>query len=60
MLEKSVENTLDSNKSNNSILNEIQPYFLLVILTRNLKLRYFGCVMHRQESSEKSLRLEKS
>ena len=46
-------------KSNQSILKEISPEFSLERLMLKLKLQYFGHLMQRTESLEKTLMLEK-
>ena len=47
-------------RSNQSILKEISPEYSLEGLMLKLKLRYFGHVMWRADSLEKTLMLEKS
>ena len=46
-------------KSNQSILKEISPEYLLEGLILKLKLQYFGHVMRRTDSLEKTLMLGK-
>ena len=46
-------------KSNQSILKEISPEYILVRLMLKLKLQYFGHLMQRTDSLEKTLMLEK-
>ena len=46
-------------RSNQSILKEINPEYSLEGLTLKLKLQYFGHLMRRADSSEKSLMLGK-
>ena len=46
-------------KSNQSILKEISPECLLEGLMLKLKLQYFGCLMLRADSFEKTLMLGK-
>ena len=46
-------------KSNQSILNEISPEYSLQGLMMRLKLQYFGHLMRRADSLEKTLMLEK-
>ena len=46
-------------RSNQSILKEISPRCLLEGLTLKLKLQYFGHLMQRTDSFEKTLKLEK-
>ena len=46
-------------RSNQSILKEISPQYLLEGLMLKLKLQYFGHLMHRTDSLEKTLMLGK-
>ena len=46
-------------KSNQSILKEIYPEYLLEGLMLKLKLQYFGHLMRRANSFEKTLKLGK-
>ena len=46
-------------RSNQSILREISPEYSLEGLLLKLKLQYFGHLMRRTDSLEKTLRLEK-
>ena len=46
-------------KSNQSILKEISPDYSLEGLVLKLKLQYFGHLMRRTDSFEKTLMLEK-
>ena len=46
-------------RSNQSILKEISPEYLLEELMLKLKLQYFGHLMRRTDSLEKTLMLEK-
>ena len=46
-------------RSNQSILKEIKPEYSLKVLMLKLKLQYFGQVMRRANSLEKTLMLEK-
>ena len=48
-----------SRRSNQSILKEINPEYSLEGLMLKLKLQYFGHLMGRADSSEKTLMLEK-
>ena len=58
VLEKTLESPLDSaRRSNQSILKEISPGFSLEGLMLKLKLQYFGRVMRRADSLEKTLML---
>ena len=47
-------------RSNQSILKEIRPEYLLEGLILNLKLQYFGHLMGRTDSLEKTLMLGKT
>ena len=47
-------------RSNQSILKEIKPEYPLVGLMLKLKLQYFGHLMERTDSLEKTLMLGKS
>ena len=46
-------------RSNQSILKEVSPEYSLEGLMLKLKLQYFGHLMRRTDSSEKTLMLEK-
>ena len=46
-------------RSNPSILKEISPEYLLEGLLQNLKFQYFGHLMQRADSVEKTLMLGK-
>ena len=59
VLEKTLESPLDSRRSNQSILKEISPEYSLQGLMLKLKLQYFGHLMRRNDSSEKTLMLGK-
>ena len=59
VLEKTLESPLDSRRSNQSILKEISPEYLLEGLMLKLKLQYFGHLMQRTNSLEKTLILGK-
>ena len=48
-----------TSRSNRSILKEINPEYVLEGLMLKLKLQYFGHVMQRQNSLEKTLMLGK-
>ena len=48
-----------ASRSNQSILKQIDPDYLLEGLMLKLKLEYFGHLMQRAESQEKTLMLEK-
>ena len=58
-MEKTLESPLDCRKSNQSILKEISPEYSLQGLMLKLKLQYFGHLMPRTDSSEKTLMLGK-
>ena len=63
VLEKTLEHSLDSNqsrRSNQSILKEINPECSLEGMTLKLKLQYFGHVMRRTDSLEKTTMLGKT
>ena len=57
MLEKILESPLDFKRSNQSILKEISPGCSLEGLMLKLKLQYFGHLMGRADSFEKTLML---
>ena len=57
VLEKTLESPLDSRRSNQSILKEIRPEYSLEVLVLKLKLQYFGHLMQRADSLEKTLML---
>ena len=57
VLEKTLESPLDSKESNQSILKEIIPEHSLEGLMLKLKLQYFGHLMRRVHSLEKTLML---
>ena len=59
MLEKTLESPLDCKESNQSILKEISPECSLEGLMLKLKLQYFGHLMRRIDSFEKTLMLGK-
>ena len=59
MLEKTLESPLDTRRSNQSILKEINPEYSLEGLMLKLKLQYFGHLMQRADSVEKILMLGK-
>ena len=52
--------TLDCKRSNQSILKEINPEYSLEGLILKLKLQYFGHLMQRTDSLEKTLMLRKN
>ena len=57
VLEKTLESPLDRRRSNRSILKEISPGCSLEGLMLRLKLQYFGLLMRRVDSLEKTLML---
>ena len=57
VLEKTLESPLDARKSNQSILKEISPGISLEGMMLKLKLQYFGHLMQRTDSLEKTLML---
>ena len=58
VLEKTLESPLDCKEIlNQSILNEISPGCSLEGLMLKLKLQYFGCLMRRVDSLERTLML---
>ena len=59
VLEKTLESPLDCKESNQSILREINPEYSLEGLMLKLKLQYFGHLMPRTDSFEKTLMLGK-
>ena len=54
VLEKTLESPLDTSRSNQSILKEISPEYSLEELPLKLKLQYFGHLMERVDSLEKT------
>ena len=59
VLDKTLESPLDCKEINQSSLEEINPEFSLEELMLKLKLQYFGHLMQRTDSFEKTLMLEK-
>ena len=59
VLEKTLESPWTARKSNQSILKEISPEYSLEGLMLKLKLQYFGHLMGRTDSFEKTLMLGK-
>ena len=59
VLEKTLESPLDCKEANQSILKEISPECSLEGLLLKLKLHYFGHLMQRASSLEKTLMLGK-
>ena len=60
MLEKTLESLLYSKEINKSILKEINSEYLLDGLMMKLNLQYFGHLMQRANSLEKTLMLRKT
>ena len=60
MLEKTLESPWTARRSNQSILKEISPEYSLEALMLKLKLQYFGHLMRRTDSLEKTLMLGKT
>ena len=59
VLEKTLESPLNTWKFNQSILKEISPEYSLERLMLKLKLQYFGHLMRRTDSLEKTLILDR-
>ena len=59
VLEKTLESPLNSKKSNQSILKEINPEYSFKGLMLKLKFQYFGHMMRIADSLEKTLMLGK-
>ena len=57
MLKKTPESPLDTRRTNQSVLKEINPEYSLEGLVLKLKLQYFGHLMWRANSLEKTLML---
>ena len=57
VLEKTLESPLDCKESNQSILKEISPRISLDGMMLRLKLQYFGHLVGRADSMEKTLML---
>ena len=57
VLEKTIESPLTARRSNQSILKEISPGCSLEGIMLKLKLQYFGHLMQRVDSLEKTLML---
>ena len=58
-MEKILKSPLDCKEINQSILKEISPEYSLEGLMPKLKLQYFGLLMQRTDSFEKTLKLGK-
>ena len=59
VLEKTLESSWTARRSNQSILQEINPVYSLEGLMLKQKLQYFGHLMQRTDSLEKTLMLER-
>ena len=59
MLEKTLESPLDFRRYNQSILKEISPEYSLEGLMLKLKLQYFGHLMRKADTFEKTLMVGK-
>ena len=59
VLEKTLDSPLDCKERNQSILKEISPEYSLEEQMLKLKLQYFGHLMQRADSLEKTLMLGK-
>ena len=59
LLEKTLESPLDCKEIQQSILKEMSPEYSLEGLMLKLKLQYFGHLMRRTDSLEKTLMLGK-
>ena len=59
VLEKTLKSPLTARRSNQSILQEISPEYSLEVLMLKLKLQYFGHLLQRADSLEKTLMLGK-
>ena len=59
MLEKTLESPLDSKEIKQSLLKDVNPEYSLEGLMLKLKLQYFGQLMQRADSFEKTLMLGK-
>ena len=59
MLEKTLESPWTARRSNQSVIKEINPEYSLEGLMLKLKLQYFGYLMGRADSLEKTLMLGK-
>ena len=59
VLEKTLESLLDCKRSYQSILKEISPKYSLAGVMLKLKFQYFGHLIRRTDSLEKTLMLGK-
>ena len=57
VLDKTLKSPLDARRSNQSILKEVSPEYSLEGLMLKVKLQYFGHLMRRVDSLEKTLML---
>ena len=60
VLEKTLESPMDCRRSNQSILKKINLEYSLEGLMLRLKLQYFGYLMQRADSLQKTLMLGKT
>jgi len=60
VLEKTLESPLTAWRSNQSVLKEINPEYSLEGLMLKLKLQYFGHLIQKADSLEKTLMLGKT
>ena len=60
VLEKTLESAWTARRSNQSVLKEISPEYSLEGLMLKLKLPYFGHIIGRTDSLEKTLMLAKT
>ena len=60
VLENTLESSLDTRRSNQSILRKINPEYSLEGLVLKLKLQYFGHLKQTADSLEKTLMLGKT
>ena len=60
VLEKTLESSWTARRSNQSILQEINPVYSLEGLMLKQKLQYFGHLMQKASPLEKTLMLERS
>ena len=59
VLEKTLESSWSARRSNQSILKKVNPEYSLEGLVLKVKLQYFGHLMRRADSLEKTLMLGK-
>ena len=59
VLKNSLDSPMDCRSSYQSVLKEVNPEYSLKGLTLNLKLQYFGHLMQRADSFEKTVMLGK-